>query len=129
MVPPDGGCRMINRGGLFTVTVTTLDAVLPAASCAVALSVCGPLAAVPVFHDTPYGAVVSFSAQNGAVQVELHAADADIVGRGDSERRRCRTGAPPSAGAVKLTRGSVVSSSRTGVAMSVWISAADRLRL
>src|SRR5207244_2936905 len=47
-------------GGLFTVTLTGPEVVvLPAASRAVAVSVCVPLLAVFVSHEIEYGAVVS----------------------------------------------------------------------
>ena len=57
---PDGG----GGGAAFdTVTVTAADVVrLPAASRAMAVSVCGPLTAVVVFQDTEYGAAVVSSA-------------------------------------------------------------------
>src|SRR5437867_2894570 len=62
-VAPFTGDVMLTVGGvvsLDTVTVTAADvAVLPAASRATALSVCEPLVAVVVFHETEYGSVVS----------------------------------------------------------------------
>src|SRR5437016_7212483 len=45
---------------LYAVTVAAAAvAVLPAASRATAVNVCGPLVAVVVFHETVYGAVVT----------------------------------------------------------------------
>ena len=65
-VEPDVGLVMESVGGivsaveLLTVTVTALDVVrFPAASRAMAVSVCEALDAVVVFHDTVYGVAVS----------------------------------------------------------------------
>ena len=52
---------------------------LPAASRARAVSVCAPLVAVRVSHGSPYGAARVLSTGADAVDVELHAGDADVV--------------------------------------------------
>jgi len=50
----------VSAGPLFTVTLTVALVVeFPAASFAIALSVCAPLVAVVVFHDAEYGVAVS----------------------------------------------------------------------
>src|SRR5436190_653872 len=56
--------RVAGGGGggalLFTVTVTGAEGVLlPAASRAIAVILCGPSLTVAVFHETEYGAVVT----------------------------------------------------------------------
>ena len=63
--PPSPGLVNDTVGGLLsTVTVTTLEVVLfSAASRAIAVSVCEPLAVVIVFHDTEYGDAVTSAAR------------------------------------------------------------------
>ena len=53
----------------------------PAVSRARALRACGPFAVVRESHTMSYGAAGVFVAQSGAVEEELHARNADVVGR------------------------------------------------
>ena len=86
-VAPFAGAVMLTVGGVVsfeTVTVTAAAVVvLPAASRATAVSVCEPLPAVVVFHETEYGAVVS-SARDSRRR----------DGTGRRRRRRCPTRSP-----------------------------------
>jgi len=66
---------------LLTVTLMTdAVAVLPARSRATALRVCGPFAAAVESHVTENGAARSSPPRCRAVELELHADDADVVG-------------------------------------------------
>src|SRR5262249_32931542 len=65
-VAPFAGAGRVTEGGgvsgggaLLTVTVTDAELLIPAASRAVAESVCVPLATAAVFHETENGALVS----------------------------------------------------------------------
>ena len=89
--------RIVLPALLATVTVTVADVVvLPAASRATAVSVCEPLLAVVVSHETEYGAVVSSEPEVGAVEPELHADDADVVRRARRHRHRPDSPSPRS---------------------------------
>ena len=113
-VAPSAGAVIETVGGdavrIVTVTVTLVEVVvLPAASRATAVSVWLPLVAVVVFQDDRVRRRRVFGAEVGAVQLELHADDPDVVGGVRGHRHRRAADGAPSAGAVIDTVGAVVS--------------------
>ena len=81
---------MLTVGGVLsfdTVTVTAADVVtLPAASRATAVRLCDPLLADVVVHGTRIRRRRVFGAERGAVETELHADHADVVGGAGTSR-------------------------------------------
>ena len=93
-----------------TVTVTAADVVtLPAASRATAVRLCDPLLAVVVFHGDRIRRRGVFRTELGAVEAELHAHHADVVGGASPSPSTVPLTVAPLAGDVSATVGGVAS--------------------
>ena len=112
-VEPPLGAVMATVGGvastLFTVTTTARDVVrLPAASRATAVSVWLPLAAVAVFHEIEYGAVVSSAPR--LMPSSLNCTPATpTLSAAVAETVTAPLSVAPASGAVSATVGGIVS--------------------